>query len=340
MVLFCLLRPSLLFAQDELRIVLVDAGSPELARKVRAEAMQAGFTVSEHEEGQSLAHVAIVSGEQVEVTIPRRGDEPPFSQKLARRAGEGDSFALRVIEELRARLIELEIVEESRFAAQPTAPAPAPAPAAEPAPAPEQRAPAPAPEPAPELDAHWKEPPIQREPGRFWLRAGGGATFPDGGIGATPQVALGLAYEDPGGFGVGGRALLPLTDNRVSAAEGDADVNVNLFTASLEFRPPVWKEWLVGAELGGGALLLAMQAEPEPSYVGKEEQLVSGLLFASVGAGRSLSDWLRLRASVMGGASAPRPVLSFVGRDVAAWGRMFAALTLELEATLPSGGSR
>jgi hypothetical protein len=162
--------------------------------------------------------------------------------------------------------------------------------------------------------------------------------MPSGGIGGTPQALLGLAYEDPGGLGIGVRALLPVTDNRVSAPEGEADVNVNLFIGSLELRPPVWKEWLIGAELGGGALLLAMQAAPRPSYVGTQDRLASGVLFASLGAGRSLADWLRLRVSAIGGVSAPRPVVRFAGREVAAWGRAFAAMALEPEATLPSGG--
>src|SRR5688572_31958817 len=59
MVLFCLLLSRPLVAQDELRIVLIDGGSPELARKVEAEGIQVGFTVATNGQGagEALAHV-------------------------------------------------------------------------------------------------------------------------------------------------------------------------------------------------------------------------------------------------------------------------------------------
>jgi len=42
-----------------------------------------------------------------------------------------------------------------------------------------------------------------------------------------------------------------------------------------------------------------------------------------------------LRASLLGGWSAPRPVLSFAGREAATWGRFLGALSLRAEVALP-----
>jgi hypothetical protein len=317
------------WARDGAPIVLTGEGSPELSRRLRAEAEHIGFTIAERDGGDALAVVRVVSADRVELEI---AGAVPELRAVERRAGEGDSFALRAAEELRGRLTELNLLP----APAPSAAVPDPPP---PAPAPIAASPSPPPSPAP--------PPADRGPSRaptgaearLWARGGAGVLAPFGGVGPTGLAVLGLGVEPfHPSWELSAVAMLPLTENEVTEAEGEAEVGVHAFLGELEHHAAFSAKWFLSAAVGGGALVLETRAETVSPFVAHDETLVAGIYFVRVGLVRRVAPWLRLRASALGGVSAPRPLIRFDDRDVAAWGRTFGGVTLDAELGMPLGG--
>jgi hypothetical protein len=132
-------------------------------------------------------------------------------------------------------------------------------------------------------------------------------------------------------------AMLPLTENEVAEPEGEAEVGVNAFVAEIEHHAAFTDKWFLSAGVGGGVLVLATRAETAAPFVAHEDTLLAGIYYLHVGAVRRVAPWLRLRASVLGGVSAPRPVIRFDDRDVAAWGRAFGGVAIGAELGMPLG---
>jgi hypothetical protein len=318
------------FAQPKPTLVVIDAGDAELTRQIKAEAVHVGFEVVPAE--PATATLRVMSKDEVEIGIG--GQRAPSN--LSRRAGEGGSFAVRVAEETRARLIELSLW-------------PGPDPIAEPARASNATEPPPAPTaPASEPPPMTRSPPYDPgvEPKRrqllssLWIAGGGAAMAPVGGVGPTAHGLLGVGIElVPNEWGLNAAALLPLTENDVEEPEGEADVTVSAFVLELDRFAPLGSSWFVSGGAGGGLLVLSMRVEASDPFVPRDDSLVTGVYYLHIGAGAALASWLRLRASLLGGLAAPRPVLRFDDHDVAAWGRGFVALALRAELGVPLGGA-
>lgn len=330
------------------RIVVVDQGSIELTRKLRAEALQVGFEVSDARQdpsasdlallarGRAAALVRVLSNEQVEVHIATPNAEEPYLQTLTLRPVERDSFALRIAEELRARLVELGVW--------------APEPVSEPAgalpnrqgdarPREPQREPTratltPVFEPAPR-DRREVEPQEGHSRPSIWFDAGLAGTLPTGGLGPTPHGVLGMRLEPLPQWGIFGAALLPLQENQLAELEGQARVNVSLFGGGLDYSTERARRWFFAGGLGAGLLVLSMRGEAAQPFVGHDSRVLTGAYTLHVAVGQRLSDWLRIRTSLFGGASAPRAVLRFNQREVATWGRWFGGLAIRVEVGLP-----
>jgi hypothetical protein len=343
---------SLSFAAAKARVVLIADGDPALGRKVRAEAAAAGLVIVEAsresvgasdaellERNDASALIQLMSADRARVYAGRQEDGPS-SRTLIRRPADGESFAVRVVEEVYARLVELKLV----------VPEPAAAPDSPRASEPENRTAAPqgppsaeaAPEPAPLPMSPGGNPPAELdrksgraggEPGpRLWLSAGLAGTQAAGGMGPTGHAALGLRLEPAPRFGLAAHALLPVTENSFDGPEGSADASVNLFLAELGytlFEPA--DTWSVQAGIGAGVAVLTMQGEAAQPLSGQSDRLTSGLYFAHGGFTWSVASWLRVTGMLFGGMSAPRPVARFSEREVATWGRAFAGAMVSSE---------
>jgi len=313
------------------RVLLVPGHEEELARKVEAEAEAAGFPLLRALPGPGTqpalpelvrersadAALALESAEVVRLHVPAVGEKPAYDAVVARTREDGDGFASRVVEQLRGRLVDLALLPEARPAASAEAATPPPVRVSTP--------------PPPRDEGTSRTAPPGEAP-MLALLAGGGASVAAGGLGAVPAVALGLRAEPGFGLAISGRALIPLTDATVSTAEGEADVDVQLFLGDIALRllapSPAF---VVEAGAGGGFGLLPVDAEAVAPYEAANDRLVTGLFYLHAGAGFSVTSWLRLRAVVRAGLNAPRPVVRFDGEEVASWGRAFTAATLEGE---------
>jgi len=340
-------------------IVVTADQHAELGRRLSAEARQAGMQVLDARGASDAASILrntgavatlrVVSATEIEVSI--RTDQggaasvaEPISETWQRRPGEGDSFPLRVIEDVRARLVDLELWPEAASAppaveheaAPNAAAAEPPAAAARPAQQAIQVAPVAR---SPEIDSGNTSAPPATHAAGLWVLGGAGVLVPDGGMGTTPHAWLGARFDWPSSLGAELAALVPLSESEVSEPEGEADVSATAFVGHLDYALGIGRAARLRAGAGGGLLLLDLRGQAEPGFVASDDKLVSGLAYAELGAAFGLSSWMRLSATTLLGMSAPRPVLRFDEHEVAAWGRWFAAASLRAELRLGLGDS-
>jgi hypothetical protein len=310
-------------ASERRRLVLV-AESSELAHRLRAEAVDLGLDV-EVESPTNVAPPAIAQKHAavgvLRVSAPSTvelwiasGDERPSSYETFRaQPGEGDAFAFRVVEEVRARLTRLHL---------PDAPEAMRASGAD----------APAPEIARPVADRRRAPPA--------IGAGMGTTMASGGMGPALQAAIVLRSPAFAGWRAGVEALLPLAAQTFSAPEGSASVRTYVVAADVEReawdRPP----WSLSLGAGAGGVILTLHADPTLGYVGRDDRLAAAVLFARAHLRSEITAWLSAHATILAGAAAPRPTIRFDGREAAAWGRAFAGGMITLDLNVPDQGHR
>jgi hypothetical protein len=327
-------------AAEAMDIALFEGESPELSRQLRAEVGYAGFVAVDgaRRESQGPASIRVLSADRVALSVSGATGTTRFEQTLERRPAEGESFALRVVEELRARLVDVgwTLPEKNGAEEQATEATPLAVAGTEPSPEPgveDDSRPATGAERA-------RTEPTSGGGGpsglRLWFGAGATGAWSFGGLGVTPHAALSLRADLGPDWGAALTANLPLTSTDLAGAEGDADVSWSAFTAAVEHTLPLPPGWLGGIGLGAGLFVLDAEGQARPDFSGQDERLVCGAGFVQLSLGHEIESWLRLRATATAGSTAPRPVLRFDGREVASLGRGYGSLGLALEIGWPS----
>jgi hypothetical protein len=331
-------------ANERARLVLLSDPRSELTRRLHAEAAEVGLALVGPSSGQDddppgrLAErygaggvIRVASPTTVELWfLPREGGAPQHVM-LRAQSGEEASFAFRVVEEVRARMIELRLPEGDSNAPGSRLPAgkgPTEGANAEPpvTPAQTERA---------DARARGASP---SEPSVVALSGGIGATSAEGGMGTTVHAALGLRATLASRWSATAQALLPWTRNGFSGLEGSASAGVYLFTGQV--NRVVWRSdpsWSATLGAGAGAVMLAMKSEGAEGYVGKADRLTGAVFFGNAELAVSLTSWLALRGSLLAGSSAPRPVVRFGEREVVTWGRLFGTGIVALDFGVPLG---
>ena len=332
--------------------IAIAGDNPELSRKLRAEIRYAGFAAVDGaaKPGQAAASIRILSADRVQLSVQRPNDVAGFEQVLERRPAEAESFALRVVEVLRARLVDLgwTLPPTSSSAAEP------PSVGADDVPAETLATPAPVvaeppAETAPDADPANDAEPVPSAPAtsgaasrglRFWLGGGATGAWSFGGLGLTPHATLALRADLGADWSAALSAGLPLATSELDAAEGEAEVSWWAYTAAVERTLPLPGAWFGGIGLGAGLFVVGAEGQAQGDFSGRTERLTCGAGFVALSFGHVLNDWLRVRATATAGSTAPRPVLRFDGREVASLGRGYASLGLALELGWPGAGSR
>ena len=321
------------------QVTLNDSGSRALGRKIRAELLYAGFSVldpprrprspdarsSSARAGDVL--IRVLSDEAVELYIAGGSDLGDHAQALRRRTSEA-SFALRVVEQLRARLVDLGISAEDAptvsSAVLDTGPSP---PSSEPIRAPTPR------------DTGASGEPTVALPLMLWTRGGVGGVWATGGLTPTLEGVLGASLE-VSGLQLGISALVPLSSSDVSAREGEAEVYVASVALEVSFARELSPAWRLSTGPGAGLLVVSLQGEAAESFRARDDRLLAGVYYWQGGLTWSLSETVRLRGGAILGVSAPRPVLRFDQRSVASLGPLLGGLMLQVELGLLLGGGR
>jgi len=326
-------------AQKRTAIAVVSGGGgPELAARLRAELSAIGWRVIEVEpQGEgSLAQLARRAGTLAVVRVASQGDgiEVWVGPEVAAEAtsewidvdsAEPSLSVVRAVEALRARFLELGIEPEPKAPEppEPTRPADMPAmsrPAPPPSPQPPESPPSDA---AAAPAAPSVAPPV-------WLRAQGAAIYSAGGLGLTPEIALGGQVRLYGSWSVGAEFWFPPVTPEVEASAGSARVRLLFAALSSEYR---FVSGAFGAGLAAGVAVsrLDFDGSPEADFLSRDAHVVTWLPFARGLLSVRISGRSLLRLDAGAGPSFPRVRLQFAGEDVAAWGRpaAFAALGLE-----------
>jgi hypothetical protein len=344
---------GLAWAQVPRIAVIHEPREAEAARRMQAEVAAAGFDAVDlaipSTDDRSTAKLAVAARAVAALRLRANGDIELLVVEIASgrvldntelsAAGSTGDPGLRAVEDLRAKLIELSLVSppardspasagQANKSVEPPAPVPALPPTAGPVPPPvvarprERRA----------NDAY-----AQRS--IFWLQGGIGGATSAGGLAATSISHIGLRFEPSARWSASGFARLPLAAQSVSNYRGRAEVNVRLFGAELGWV--VMRGRALNLELGLGASVVSATVRGSASTAadrGRSETLWGGCGFAGLGAAWRLTSWMRVRAEVLVGASAPRPIVRFDGQTVASWGRPFSMGTFGVEVTPFSAG--
>lgn len=317
------MAPAAAAPSAQVRIVLIRTpGDERLTRRLRAELMALGWDVVEVDTGapaplregpRGLAAIRASARDTLELWIDRgRGlyeaaPEPIPIQDLP----SDEARAVRAAEVLRARLIELDLVEPPS-AAPPEEPA-------EPS--------APLPEPEPELDTEDERPVL-------WLWGAPALTASAGGFPATAHVMVGLRAEPIESWSAGVFAGVPLGDHALSVPQGSASMSLLMLGAAVEYFL-VDEAWRLGVGSGGGIVLARVEGRAEPPFAGRSDSLTSSVWFGTVGLHRRIIEGVSARAEVLVGMAAPRLALRAAGEELAQWGRPFGIVSVGLEVAVP-----
>jgi hypothetical protein len=215
-----------------------------------------------------------------------------------------DVIALRMVETLRATLMDVE--------AQHGLSAPPPPPAAPPPPR--------------------VEPP---RPTRVSLGLGGGATFSPGGVGAVGYFDASLAWALSSRFSLTLDGALTPTGATLRGSEGSANIAWYAAGAALSFcvTDPTAPLRL---RSGAGAFvtwttLLGQATDPLEN---RRTHTVSAVPHVDLGVRWSLTERVGLGVDASAGFSAPGVAIDFAGREVATWGQPLWIGRLSLETAL------
>jgi len=241
-------------------------------------------------------------------------------------------IAVRVVELLRASLLELDLPAPPEGEVQPT---------------PELRAAVglprvhatPEPEPAASEPRPLSAP---ASPSAFLFDAALGGNTSVGALAITPLGALGAFWQPAPHVAVGLRATIPLASAQASAPEGSARVATWQMRADARIEP-LSARHLVSPffELGLGLIWFQVVGTRATSpFRVASEQLLSAGPDASIGVRWRLSSSWALCSMAGASVAFAKPVVEFAGRHVATLARPLAAWTLGMEYRANSPGSR
>lgn len=324
-------------AGDDPRIVLVAQGPGDrVAVRIRAELKALRFEVDDADLGpgpparEPLAEAArtrgavaavrlVPSGAGVEVWIVDRMTGKTVLREIIaddpRSPTASATIALRVVELLRASLMELDAPRAPPGEVTP------PAAAREMIAAPHPVAPEPA------------LPAIPRPLASFEL---GPALLLSPG-GARPEGALFAAVHlwPPRRLGATLFVAAPVIPASVAGPEGSASLHLGLLGVGLRaLLAPPDARWAPSVGAGFAALWVGYLGKPVSGYVGSSGDVFTAAPYLRAGVGVTVLPRLRLRADVLGGAALRRPAVRFGDRVAAVWGAPFFAPSLAAELTL------
>lgn len=307
--------------RDRSADAVVERAEVRLAAELRA----AGFEVEERVvEGDDDARKAVEepagSGPFATVLLRRAGGRAATDvwvadhvthKTVVRRVGSrgtgdaGDrSLALRVVELMRASLVEGIVLpppeEEPVSPAQPTPPAPPP--------------------PPPDVVAWTRE--AVREPPRMRpvhvaiaLGVAGAFAGPDVGMAVAPELRV--AWHATPWWSIGVLAAGPGFGGRVNAVEGNASVRQELALGEVAFDPPTRGPFSGFVALGAGTYHLEASGNATPPFTSRQQDAWAALLAGGVGLRVRLSSSASVVVDVRELFALPRPVVLFASEQVA-----------------------
>jgi hypothetical protein len=306
--------------RDRSADAVVERAEVRLAAELRA----AGFEVEERVvEGDDDARKAVEepagSGPFATVLLRRAGGRAATDvwvadhvthKTVVRRVGArgtgdaGDrSLALRVVELMRASLVEGIVLPP------PEDEAPSPAASSPPAPPP------PADVVAWTREAVREPPPMRPVHVAIALGVAGAFAGPDVGMAVAPELRV--AWHATPYWSVGVLAAGPGFGGRIDASQGNASVRQELALGEIAFDPPTRGPISGFVALGAGAYHLEASGNATPPFTSREDDAWAVLLAGGVGLRVRLSSSASIVVDVRELFALPRPVVLFASEQVA-----------------------
>lgn len=310
-------------------VLLVEPGQEALEARLRAELVTLGFDVSRRapspgegdrpedldtaaKAAKAAAAIRVrASSGGVEVWIADRVTGKTVLREVVKEEGGGDPsvVALRVVELLRASLLEV----DSKLPPRGDVPPPPLA----------RRV----------AEDTRRPPPPSKHPDFLRLFVGGAISAGPGGMSPLGHVRLGGSVRPVDRLGVELDVLTPTAPASLSGDEGRASVTQLAVTAGLHaslLPPDAWLKLRLGA--GGGLLWSRISAQAPPPYVARDADVFAAFVYARVSAGFPIIPQLRVRADVDVAVALPEIRVLFDGRLAGSWGLPVVLPTLGLEA--------
>lgn len=307
-----------------------------LSGHIRAELVALGFRVVPHEaeapraalEREAAARAldpsagvsVLATGRGVDVWLLGPPSAQPSSTHVfsasASEAAQHRLVAVRVVELLRATLLELELPDATRGegAAEPRAEA----------------------GPAPTLPAAPPDAPaaggLPAAGGSWLFDVGLGASSSLGAVGVTPLVAASALWRSTPAVAVGLSGVVPLGKAEVSAREGTASLETWRVTAGSRIQ--LLADGPLRPLVGGGIGLVWFRVEGVDAaslYRVASEQLLVPSAHVELGVHWELSRKWALSSSSSPSFALAKPAVEFAGREVLVLGRPLVVWTLRVE---------
>jgi hypothetical protein len=318
-------------ADDRHRIlVLIEKDEPVFLPRLLAELGASGFDAAvatpsafppdraeveqlSQREGATVELVLVEAGRGLEIWMVNPSTGKASFHEVILSLYEPDQapemIAIRVVETLRARLMEL---PTAQGAAPAVAPAVAPRPPVESVP-----------------------PPARPRAARFTIAVGGAGAYSAGGVGAMAQVDLSFGVRVGSRFTVSVDGAMTPVRTTVEGPEGKASVGWYLAGLSLGFcasDPAAPVRFRSGA--GAWLSLMTLSGQASLPYVGMSANVASVIPHLDEGLHISITPNVSLAADLSLGVSLPEASIQFAGRQVATWGRPLWIGGLALESAL------
>jgi hypothetical protein len=150
---------------------------------------------------------------------------------------------------------------------------------------------------------------------------------------ALPTLAVAIRYRVTRAVALGPEALVPLSTQTLTAAEGSSAIRLVWLGLSAQGTLPLSARLDLRSRASVGAIQLRAVGTDLIHGLGRSDVTWDVAAGASVGAALALTPWLAVRLDVGGGIASKRIILSYANRDVATWGPAFAVAGVALEAS-------
>lgn len=283
-------------------VVLDPSAEPASRASLEASARQAG----------AIAAIRAVPSERgVEVWIADRVTGKTVLRDMASDRGTpdlDDALALRVVELLRASLLEIALPSPPRGEVPAT------------------------PEIREKMSVSLPRAAEVPAPPRWRFAVAPGLLLSPGGFGAAASLALGLDWMPSDHVGVFALAAIPLTGAHIVRTQGSADLTILLGGGGVRFALAApTSAWSPSIDLGLAAVSLHSAGAANPGFVASSPSAVTAAPFARVGLAFAPIPRLRLRADVLAGLAAPGIAVQFAQHEIATWGAPLVLSTVGVD---------
>jgi hypothetical protein len=167
----------------------------------------------------------------------------------------------------------------------------------------------------------------------LWFELGAGLALSPGGLEPLPLAEAGARLEFAERWWFSLNALVPVSHQTVTAAEGEAEVSTWLVGSGVDFEWPRLPFGGFRSGIGAALAVTTMSGSASPAFTSSEDVVTTFAPLARSSFYVDLGRRFRLSSGLAFGATLPKVRVAFGSRDVASWGQPLLVMSLVLEMT-------